>query len=78
MPDDLKNSILSIFEASPEAQLRAVRRLRSGQPKGATTQPRPGLSQVDIAYDIPKKARTPLHISDRCPHRFHFLPHRRP
>ena len=32
MPDDLKDSILSIFEASLEAQLRAVRRLRSSHP----------------------------------------------
>ena len=30
MPDDLKDSILSIFEASLDAQLRAVRRLRGG------------------------------------------------
>ena len=30
MPDDLKDSILSVFEASLDAQLRAVRRLRGG------------------------------------------------
>jgi hypothetical protein len=63
MNDDLKNSILSIFEASLEAQLRAVRRLR----KGDTLAPRPtrskGLSQVDMAYDVLKKARSPLHVS---------------
>jgi len=63
MPDDLKDSILSIFEASLDAQLRAVRRLRSGQPEPAPARRRQGLSQVDMAYDILKKARTPLHIS---------------
>ena len=63
MPDDLKDSILSIFEASLEAQLRAVRRLREGSPLPATPRPRPGLSQVDMAFDILKKARTPLHVS---------------
>ena len=64
MPDDLKDSILSIFEASLDAQLRAVRRLRSGQPERAPSRQRQGLSQVDMAYDILKKARTPLHISE--------------
>ena len=64
MPDDLKDSILSIFEASLEAQLRAVRRLRSGEPEYPPTRRREGLSQVDMAYDVLKKARTPLHISE--------------
>lgn len=64
MNDDLKDSFLSIFEASLDAQLRAVRRLRKGDP----TAPRPtrskGLSQVDMAYDVLKKARSPLHVSE--------------
>jgi hypothetical protein len=64
MPDDLKDSILSIFEASLDAQLRAVRRLRRGSPAPAPTRRRASLSQVDMAYDILKKARTPLHISE--------------
>jgi len=64
MPDDLKDSILSIFEASLDAQLRAVRRLRGGPPAPAPPRRRAGLSQVDMAYDILKKARTPLHISE--------------
>src|SRR6516225_6844860 len=64
MPDDLKDSILSIFEASLDAQLRAVRRLRRGQPEPAPALRRQGLSQVDMAYDILKKARTSLHISE--------------
>jgi hypothetical protein len=63
MADDLKDSILSIFEASLEAQLRAVRRLRTGQPPRAAGR-RPSLSQTDMAYDILKKAQTPLHISE--------------
>jgi len=63
MPDDLKDSILSVFEASLDAQLRAVRRLRRGPPAAAGTRVRKSLSQVDMAYDILKKARTPLHVS---------------
>ncbi len=64
MNDDLKDLILSAFEASLDAQLRAVRRLRRGGPAA----PRPArpkrMSQVDMAYDVLKKARSPLYISD--------------
>ena len=64
MPDDLKDSILSIFEASLDAQLRAVRRLRGGSPATAPKPRREGLSQVDMAFDILKKARAPLHVAE--------------
>lgn len=64
MNDELKDLILSAFEASLEAQLRAVRRLRQGEPSEAAPRMRKSLSQVDMAFDILKKARVPLHISD--------------
>ena len=64
MTDDLKDSVLSIFEASLDAQLRAVRRLRQGDRGAARPVPRKGLSQVEMAYDVLKKARSPLHISE--------------
>ena len=64
MPDDLKDSILSIFEASLDAQLRAVRRLRGGSPAAAPPSRHTGLSQVDMAFDILKKARAPMHVSE--------------
>jgi hypothetical protein len=64
MNDDTKDLILSVFEASLEAQLRAVRRLRQGEPDAAAPRRRKGLSQVEMAFDILKRARSPLHISD--------------
>jgi hypothetical protein len=64
MPDDLKDSLLSVFEASLEAQLRAVRRLRRSTPESTPQHPRQRLSQVDMAYDILRQARAPLHISE--------------
>ncbi len=64
MPDDLRDTILSILEASLEAQLRAVRRLRHGDAAVAPPRSKKGLSQVDMAYDILKKTRSPLHVSD--------------
>ena len=63
MNDDARDLILSVFEASLEAQLRAVRRLRQGEPSAAEPRQRKGLSQVDLAFDILKKARAPLHVS---------------
>ncbi len=63
MNDDVTETILSVFEASLEAQLRAVRRLRQPQPTAGEARRRKGLSQVDMAFDILKKARSPLHVS---------------
>ena len=64
MNDETKDLILGVFEASLDAQLRAVRRLRQGEPDPASPRPRKGRSQVDMAFDILKKARVPLHVSD--------------
>jgi hypothetical protein len=63
MTNDLRDVFLSIFEASLYAQLRAVRRLRHGE-TAATLRSRKGRSQVDMAYDVLKKARSPLHVSE--------------
>jgi hypothetical protein len=61
--DETRDLILGVFEASLDAQLRAVRRLRqTGQP--AEPHKREGLSQVDMAFDILKKSRSPLHVSE--------------
>lgn len=63
MNDELKDVIMDVFEASLEAQLRAVRRLRQPPEAKPKPLPRKGLSQVDMALDILKKTPTPLHIS---------------
>ena len=63
MPDDVKDTILSAFETSLEAQLRAVRRLRRGESAAGRPTRRKGLSQVDMAYDVLRKARAPLHVT---------------
>lgn len=61
--DDLKDVILSIFEAALDAQLRAVRRLRQTSEQAAQAPRHKGMSQVDMAYDILRRARAPLHVS---------------
>ena len=64
MNDDPKDIFLSAFEASLEAQLRAIRRLRQGPAEAAPARSKKGRSQVDMAYDILIKAHAPLHISE--------------
>jgi hypothetical protein len=63
MNDETKDLILSVFEASLEAQLRAVRRLRQGKTAAPAPSRPKGLSQVDMAFDTLKKTRSPLHVS---------------
>jgi DNA-directed RNA polymerase delta subunit len=64
MNGDIKDAVISAFEASLEAQLRAIRRLRQGKTEEIQPRHRKGRSQVDMAYDILKTARTPLHVSE--------------
>ncbi len=65
MADDIRDSVLEAIEASLDAQLRAVRRLRKGESPEEKPRQRSRLSQVDMAYDVLKKARGgPLHVSD--------------
>ena len=64
MSKDIRDTILSSIEESLDAQLRAIRRLRKGD-KPEVKQPRKTrLSQVDMAYDVLKKAGAPLHITE--------------
>jgi len=64
MNEDLRDTVLSAIEESLDAQLRAVRRLRKGKPEEAKPRGRARLSQVDMAYDILKKAKAPLHVDE--------------
>ena len=64
MDENLRDTVLSAIEESLDAQLRAVRRLRKGESPEGNPARRARLSQVDMAYDILKKARTPLHVAD--------------
>ena len=59
---DIRDIILDTIEASLDAQLRAVRRIRQSAP---ADEPKPkGMSQIDMAYDILDKAMQPLHVSE--------------
>jgi hypothetical protein len=62
--DKLKEIILHTIEVSLDAQLRAVRRLRSGQGPTVRKPKQKGMSQVDLAFYILQKAQSPLHVSE--------------
>lgn len=64
MADDARDVLLGALEASLDAQLRAVRRLRRGEPAKERPRTRKGRSQVDMAYDVLREAGVPLHISE--------------
>ena len=63
MSEDLRDAYLSTVEACLEAQLRAIRRLRKQPDETPPTRRNKSMSQVDMAFDILARARTPLHIS---------------
>jgi hypothetical protein len=68
MDKDLRDTLLEVIESSLDAQLRAVRRLRTSPP-GASPAARSGrgvkkgMSQTDLAYDILSNGQ-PLHINE--------------
>jgi uncharacterized membrane protein YccC len=60
----LKSILLDTIEQSLAAQLRAVRRLRSGNDDTKPRRRKKSMSQVDMTYDILWRAKTPLHVSE--------------
>lgn len=60
--DEIEEAVLRAFEVSLEAQLKAVRRLRSSSVEESPK--RRGMSQIDMVEDILRRAGEPLHISE--------------
>lgn len=59
----LKDLVLSTIEVSLESQLKAIRKLKSGDAVVKDLKEE-GMSQVDMAYDILKRTGKPLHVSE--------------
>ena len=59
---DLRNIILEITEQSLSAQLKAIRRLQERPPMESPTEK--SMSQLDMVYDILKKAGKELHVTE--------------
>jgi hypothetical protein len=58
----IEQAVLNAFEVALDAQLRAIRRLRSkGSPEAAAHK---RTSQLDMVQDVVHRAGKPLHISE--------------
>jgi hypothetical protein len=64
MLDPVRDVILEVIEASLEAQLSAVRRLRKAAPIPAPPRKTKGKSQVSMTYDVLAEAGRPLHLRE--------------
>ena len=60
--DEIEAAVLYAVEISLEAQLKAVRRLRSGHRESKAA--RKGTSQIDMVHDVLRRAGKPLHVSE--------------
>jgi hypothetical protein len=60
--DEIKAAVLDAIEVSLEAQLKAVRRLRTGPPDPRTA--RKGTSQIQMVHDVLRRAGKPLHVTE--------------
>lgn len=61
--DSIRDAVFEAVEASLQAQLKAVRRLRAGQNDDAKSS-KQSMSQIDMVFDILKKAQKPLHVTE--------------
>ena len=59
--NNIRDVILDIFISAAESQLRALRRLKAGEPQEAPRKKR--RSNLDLVEDILKRAGAPLHIN---------------
>lgn len=57
----IEQAVLSAFELSLDAQLKALRRLRTGPDEDKPI--KKSMSQMDMVYDILQRAAEPLHIT---------------
>jgi hypothetical protein len=62
--NDVEASVLHAFEVSLEAQLRAIKRLRTGEVEKRRMPSPQGISQVSMVHDVLQEAGKPLHISE--------------
>ncbi len=60
-PNPIEQAVLNAFELSLEAQLKAMRRLRTGPQEEKPA--KKSMSQIDMVHDILERAAEPLHIS---------------
>ena len=64
MESKIPEWFLSFYESLLSAQLRVIRQLKSPRPKKTKNREEKGMSNMDMAIDILRRAQKPLHVSD--------------
>jgi len=64
MENKIPEALLNLYESLLSAQLRVVRQLKSPKPRRRKPDKKIGMSHIDMALDILRQARKPLHISE--------------
>jgi hypothetical protein len=60
--DEIRAAVFDAIEASLEAQLKAIKRLRTGPPEPRA--PRERTSQIQMVHDVLRRAGKPLHVTE--------------
>lgn len=64
MENKIPESLLNLYESLLSAQLRVVKQLKNPKPAKTKRENDTGMSNMDMAIDILRQARKPLHISE--------------
>jgi hypothetical protein len=64
MKNKIPEGLLNLYESMLSAQLRVVRQLKTPKPRKTKPGKEIGMSNIDMALDILRQARKPLHISE--------------
>jgi len=64
MESKIPEWFLSFYESLFSAQLRALRQLKSPKPRNVKRREDKGMSNMELALDILRRAHGPLHISE--------------
>ena len=64
MENKIPDGLLELYESMLSAQLRVVRQLKTPKPAKAKGETKQGMSNINMALDILRQSRHPLHVSD--------------
>jgi len=64
METKIPDWFLSFYESMSSAKLRTIRQLKAPRKIAAKPRRRKGMSNMDMALDILRQAKRPLHVSD--------------
>ena len=64
MENKIPDGFLTLYESLLSAQLRVIRQLKTPKPGKPKRESKEGMSKIDMALDILRQSRQPLHVSD--------------